>query len=118
MTLVIGSTPAGTPLLEDTTTGTTTDDYADNTLTIETGGFPRKIISLKNTGGSNTLKYKIDTSIDNVVYFGSVAETTLAPAATASKIDTDDWKYVKVQVKNNATTAATTYSLVLRGSVY
>ena len=93
------------------TTGTTANAYAD-ALDFPAWGSANKTIQLKNTGGSNTLKYKIWSRIaDGGLETAEVGETSLAPAAITTVQYNNAFYSLRVEVKSSATDAHTTYEI-------
>jgi hypothetical protein len=95
------------------TTGTTSDDYVAG-LTLDALGFLSKRIAIKNTGGVNTLKFKILSHYaESGVDVTEKAETTLAPGVSwASTTELEHaCNDIEVDVASNVGSAATTYQI-------
>jgi hypothetical protein len=91
--------------------GVTTPDYAD-ALDWMCGILTRKNILLKNTHATNGLKYRVYTyAFLDSVPFTEVAETTLAAGGTAQVILNYSYAQVKVQVKDETSGSAATYTI-------
>ena len=98
--------------IQSSTTGTVADTYA-SVLTIPKFQYYEKIcIHIKNTGGANTLDYKVLAYANNggSLYEEVPGETVLAAGATDTiKIANTAYATLDIQMQKNTT--ATTYAI-------
>jgi len=90
---------------------TTTNNYVDSKL-VEFLNYVRAKVWIKNTHGSNSIKYKIlaraSLQDSDAGWEEEVSEQTLAAGASADHDITDAWALIKIQVKSATTDAAGT----------
>lgn len=103
------------------TTGTTTDDYAAG-LSLDALGYLSKRVAIKNTGGTNTLKFKILSHYaEGGVDVTEKAEATLAPGvswASTTELEhacNDIEVYVVANSAGNQTTYLIEYAMLAPG---
>tara|TARA_Y100000310_G_C20552636_1_gene748899 strand:- start:466 stop:822 length:357 start_codon:yes stop_codon:yes gene_type:complete len=112
--MVIIDNGYGVVTVKETTTGTTTDAYVAVQET-DVAAFRTTIHYVKNTGGANGLKYKIEGTIDGSNYEELKTETTLASGVDYFETDTDAWDSIKISVKAAVGASQTTYSVTVKG---
>lgn len=104
--------------VNQSTTGTTTDDYVA-VLTWEVVGLGKKQIWLKNTAEANGLKYKVllyvSDEADSPLEKEFAAETTLAAAAMDEFVLERAYQKIIVQVKSAVAETAATYQIDYTG---
>lgn len=108
----------GASFKEDTMTGTTTNDYAD-ALDWDSRGFNTKSITIKNTGDTNSLDYKLLVRYSD--YDGGddqeeLSESTLDQGETALLHLNKAYSRIKLQVKSTVADQHTTYEIDYLGN--
>lgn len=99
----------------DTAAGETNDSYSD-ALNWLCGLFTRKTLFLKNTHGTNDLKYKILTfAYKGGIEYVEVSETTLAAGDVAQVVLNYSYAQIKVQVKDSVSGTHATYRIDYTG---
>ena len=88
--------------VDDSSSSTTTTDSYVTQLETDINGFPNAVVQVKNTHASNSLKYKIDGTIDGSNYKAIVAETVLAFGVVDINLSTTGYVSLRIQAKNNA----------------
>lgn len=80
---------------------TTTDSYADLVGSkIDAANYRSVAMVLKNTHGSNGIKWQVVASIDDSTYVVVQSEATIAAAASGSYSTTQAvYRYYKIQIK-------------------
>lgn len=87
---------------------TTTDSYQDSE-TFGVHGFQKALLWLKNTGGSNSLNYKVFGRQELHSDWEELkGETELAAGATAVETSSDPWWALKIQVASAVSETPTT----------
>lgn len=96
-----------------TDTGTTTASFVDTATVVDTIGFESLAVTLKNTGGSNGLAWKLLGSINGTDYVEIVASANVAFGAigTPYAIALAPYRYYKTQVEDQVSASHTTYSV-------
>lgn len=98
-------------VISDNPIDMTINAYAD-ALNWLCHGYQKKNIHLKNTHGTNTLKYKILTyAYEDGNEYEEIPETALAAGDTAQIILNNTYAQVKVQVKSSVGGSHATYEV-------
>lgn len=103
--------------VEQSVAGTTTNDYVA-ALTWEVVGLGKKHVWLKNTDGSNGLKYKVLVYLSNetgALEKEFVSETTLAAAATDEFVLERAYSKIIIDVKAASAGSQATYQIDYTG---
>jgi hypothetical protein len=100
-----------------TDTGTTTASFVDTGSVLDAACYQSVAVTIKNTGGSNGLSWKILASIDGTNYVEVVASANVAFGAigTGYAVSQAPYRYYKAQVVDQDGASHTTYSLSLIG---
>ena len=92
---VLRQTPFENP--RGSTTGTTTAAYV-TALTQDFRNYSKMLFRIRETGGAESLKYKVHGSVCGVSWEEIVPETTVALSSSDYETFTDAWCFIRIQV--------------------
>jgi len=92
-----------------TGTGTTTASYVTHDHSIK--DFEKITICIKETGGAQSMYYKIEVSMQKVDWYELKGETSIAANGNVYQTLTDPWRWIRISEKNNSGAATYVYQI-------
>jgi len=78
----------------------TSDDYEDS-FVFDMRMFPRALIHIKETGGSNAIKYNLLGCLDPSMWYLLKSDEVVTAGSEATEAITEAWNWLKLQVASN-----------------